>query len=204
MTFIYSASRSRLYIKIQIATNNIQVSISKDYIMQSTQWDKYEINVMSQIGSQGRKTKTPKIKTLVFWEMRINQPNAGTTALLLHKSLIFNSINDFTLGFQYYAKKFKKVHMPINDDTCSIYEFISIWVNDSKTAITTLETLASLFSGYLHLNLQMSRQKKYLQSIKYDEKFYFIISGVYFSPFAESILMENSSILCNININGKC
>ena len=195
MKFIYSASRFRLYIKIQVATNNIQVSISKDYIMQSTQWDKYEINVMSQIGSRGRKTKTTTIKTLVFWEMRISQPNAGTTALLLHKSLIFNSINDFTLGFQYFAKKFMTIHVPNNDDTCSIYEFISIWVNDSKTAITTLETLASLFSGYLHLNLQLSRRKKYLQSIKYDEKFYYIISGVYISPFAESILKRNPGLI---------
>ncbi len=87
--FVYSAYGFRLHIKIEIVTNNIHVSISKEYILQSRQWEKCEITRMSQIASQGRIKKITK--------HQIKQPNAGTISILLRKSLIFNSIYDFTL-----------------------------------------------------------------------------------------------------------
>lgn len=191
MMFAFEDNDLRIYIKIR---NEIQVSVPKAYILQSPHWIRYEINTMSQIGSQGRETKTLKLKKMIFYEWRV-QPNSGTIALYTHKSLIFNAISDFTLCFQYFSKKFNELHVPNNDDTCSIYEFISMWINDRKTAITKLEKLIPLLSGYLHLNIQVSPRKKHLQTVKYEDKMYYIISGVYISPFAESIIKKNPGLI---------
>ena len=97
-----------------------------------------------------------------------------------------------------------KIGFPLCEDTSSISEYIEIYIKTSKTKINSIESLAEHITGYLELDLEEATSKKKLQSIFItsknelnveETKKYYIKSGVYISPWVQSLLTDNDDLI---------
>ena len=84
--------------------------------------------------------------------------------------------------------------LPQNIDTSSIYEYADLFINKDKTSTISFQVLKEKIHGYLGLDIQENPNKRRLETIHKDGKTYYIIGGVYISPYAKSILQANGII----------
>ena len=182
---------AKLYIQL---SKKIYVTLSTSYI--KSLWERKHIIMFS---SQGKGNKTRTVITQqdhIFYEITFLNPKDGTRALLNHSPLIFNSIYDFSDCFCYFAKKvsLNNAIYPL-EDTLSLQEFIDLWIKTKSKQINSIDTLKSNIQGYLQLDIQQSTSKKRLAEITYDNHKYYIVSGVYISPWAKSLFADNPNFI---------
>lgn len=88
----------------------------------------------------------------------------------------------FQVFFFYFAKKIQKVGLPFINDT---------FTHKKVDIVNSLECLKSKITGYVHLDIQKSKIKRRLSKAKYKDEIFYIIGGIFVSPFAKSILENN-------------
>ena len=187
------------YMKIYltIASTSINVKLSTSFIKQA--WIRKHLVFASDLGKGGKVRIHPIVQDHIFYDISYSDPKDGTKALLLHSPILFNDFDDFSDIFHYFCKKLFKSTYPKDADTASIEEYIDLWVNTSFNSVTSLDALSKKINGFLHLDLQKSTVKKRLPQIEYtvngETGTYYIISGIYISPWAKSILHENQGII---------
>ena len=84
--------------------------------------------------------------------------------------------------------------LPQNIDTSSIYEYADLFINKDKTSTISFQVLKEKIHGYLGLDIQENPNKRRLETFHKDGKTYYIIGGVYISPYAKLILQANGII----------
>ena len=195
-TFQHS-TETYMKIYLTIASDKITLKLSTSFIKQA--WTRKYITFESDLGRGGKIRIRPIVQEHVFYDISFAEPKDGTKALLLHSPLLFNANDDFTNIFHYFCKKLHKSSYPKNDDTASIEEYIDLWINDTTNSVTSLEALSKKITGCLHLDLQKVMVKKRLPQIEYtyngETNNYYIISGIYISPWAKSIVLENQEVV---------
>lgn len=179
------------YIFVKI-TDKISVQASMKWLIRK--WERKEIAEFSHYRKEGKLRKMPVMQMLNFFSFTFNTPTDGTKCLLDHSPLIYCSPYDFTNIFHFFTKHIFDIGLPNNHDTCSIYEYSNIFIYHSQNSMNSLASLQEKIHGYLSIDIQKCATKRKLESIKYNGIDYYIIGGVYISPFAKSILMSGDII----------
>ena len=187
---------THMKIYVTIASTAISLKMSTSYIKQA--FTRKHIVFQSNLGKGGKICIQSRIQDHVFYDITFSDPKDGTKALFLHSPLIFNASDDFSDIFAYFCKKLKCSSYPKDCDTASIDEYIELWIIDEKNRVNSLDTLTKKIRGYLHLDLQKCTVAKRLPQISYTENGetsnYYIVSGVYISPWSKSILANTEVI----------
>lgn len=161
----------------------------------------------SQLRSWNKTRCHQKYQQHISYILFFNKYNDGTKAFFHHRPLVFCTPHDFSPVTYFFIKSIQKVGMPYIYDTFVLHEFFSMFFNESKqTVINSYEKFKENVNGYLKLTIQKSQIKKNLA--KYYEKGveYYIIGGIYISPYAQSLINNNSNIIscCLLDTTWKC
>ena len=185
---------------IDIDLSGIHVSATTSFIRAA--WTSKNIVEETNIGV-GRKILThSREQIFYFYEVNYQNPRDGTKALYLHTPLLFNSHTDFSRSFNYFCKKVQV--LPKNSDTVSITEYTELWIHCFKTGINDFDSLGRHINGYLKLNIQPVTATKRLPEIVETQRTdtgdlvnssYYIVSGVYLSPWGKSFFEENPDLI---------
>ena len=185
-------------IYLQIVSTTISVKMTTSYIKQV--WTRKYLTFASNLGKFNKTCITSRTQEHVYYDINYPDPKDGTKALFQHSPLIFNSLYDFSDIFHYFCKKLSTSSFPKDEDTASIEEYIDLWISNRGDSISSLDQLATKITGYLHLDIQKKVVKKRLPEITYKDAHgnaeqYYIVSGVYISPWARSILHDNEEFI---------
>lgn len=129
-----------------------------------------------------------------FFELTISKLSPGTSAILTHSPLICTGVYDYSTAFNFFAKKLIENQIDYNDETEFLFDYYRIFYKPKCKSITSLKDLKNNLKGYLQLNIQKHSMRKKLCRVIYDDKEYYIHSGVFISTYAESLLKNNKII----------
>ena len=87
-------------------------------------------------GKGGKILKIGITREHISFETYFSDVNKGTFALLFNTSLLFTSVDDFTVSMFYFARKMCKINFPHSTDTKSLEEFIDIWISEDPMRIS--------------------------------------------------------------------
>ena len=185
-------------VNIYIEDTIIHVTFSISCII--AQWERKTILCPSTMGYGCKTVLYQRMQQHTYYEIMIQNPRDGTKALYLHTPIIFNSFDDFSDIFYYFVKKMQQTGIPNIEDTSSLQDYADNWIVTRKSTINSLESLKSHINGFLLLNIQKITSKKRLAKITYkpeggEEGNYYIISGVYISPWAKSLFHDNPGLI---------
>ena len=126
-------------------------------------------------------TKPPKIQKT--YSVYITKP--GTRALLRSISLFYYSKTDFShLLHTFVASFVKNTTLGFDEDKMPIFNLYQSFHDNNYYESTTLKKIQESCEGYLRLYfITNNNTRKHLDSCMYDEKRYFILKGIYFTPF---------------------
>ena len=199
--FIFkNITNEALKIYVSLYGDKIEVLVTNSVLIQ--EWKVKTVNELSDIGAGRKKLTKRERKELTYFELIFLNPNDGTKALYMHSPLLFNSNYDFSNIFYYFCKKIKS--LPPKEDASSIKEYIDLWITDSKEKMSSIEDLQKHLRGYLKLNLQRINSIKRLAHVNVKvkdqngddvEKVFYVVSGIYLSPWAKSLLKNNPDLI---------
>ena len=169
-----------------IISNEITVYATTEWLIHK--WRRERIAEFSSYRKDGKQRKYPITQVLEFFTLSFPNPSDGTKSLFTHSPLIFNTFYDFSNILHFFVKKIMKIGLRNDIDTSSLHEYFNIFVAPAKKSITSFEVLKERISGYLNLDIQQSTTRKRLATIVKEGQRYYIIGGVYLSPFAKSII----------------
>ncbi|KAK8892033.1 hypothetical protein M9Y10_029255 [Tritrichomonas musculus] len=135
----------------------------------------------------------PIFQEHTYYIFTIDEPEESTKNIFEHKPLYFNSKEDFSQIFQFFAQNIS-ANLPENFDTISIKDFNSLFSKSWDMKINTFEKFQTFSKVFLCLNIQKTKIKKRLTKIVLNGEEYTIISGIYILPDSESIISENNII----------
>ena len=149
---------------------------------------------LTRDGLWKRELEVAQWRKMIYYSFKISNPSDGTVHLYYHKPMIFLRTFDFSIIFDYFCKRIQKAGLPINSETFSIREYISInYPTKNDADINSLDKLKEYLKGYLYLTIQKSSRKKRLAKvIRKNEEFY-VIGGIFIFPYSQSILKQNAS-----------
>ena len=189
---IYENNNGRLYVKV--TEQGIFVKIDKKYVVNSPRWVRQTYTEASLIGAQGHILEKPKIGTFIQYKINATL-TSGTRSLYKHTSLIFTLFCDYSSAFIYFAKQLSRISLHFCEDTCSIHEFIFLWIREKGMRLTNMDSLSQHIQGYLKLYIQPATRKRRLAEVQYNDEKYYIVTGIYISPYAYSILHDNLGLV---------
>ena len=159
-----------------------------------SKWIKKEKKCYSLLRTRNRIRTKPKYQLHYYYELKISKLSPGTGAILLRKPLMCTGIYDYSNIFNFFAKRLIENGLNFNDDTEFLLEYYHIFYQSKCRTVTSLKDLKNDLNGYIQLNIEECRKKKKLCKISYNEKMYYIQSGIFISTFAESILKNNNIV----------
>ena len=168
----YSSQNETWRINIDVDTK-IKVKVSKSFL---STWNDEVLNP--------RKIQ----KSYIVY---ITRP--GTRALLRNIPLFYYSKLDFSQLLHSFCSSFvcNKV-LGYNDETMPIHDLYNSFHDKNYTEAITLKKITETCEGYFKLFfLTHNNTKKYLDSCIYQDKKYYILKGVYFTPFANNLVKDN-------------
>ena len=178
-----------------------RVYISAEFVKK--EWTPVVTNEITHVTSCRRKNKKPKLQEMIEFRYALSYPKVSTRALLFHTPLMFHHYSLFSECLKFFADnviEYRKF-----DKESSLNEFKQTFTNQKKADSMKFKDIISLLCGYLHLNVkEVKNQKKNLATIRLTtkneegtdiEKEYYIISGVYISPWCKSLFEDNPSLI---------
>jgi len=181
--FHQSIKKFYFYVNIDSA---ISVKASTEWL--KGKWESRQIVKSSYARKYGKQRTKQVTQIFYFFAISFDAPSAGTKSLFNHTPLMYCSLYDFSSVFHFFVKRIFNIGIPFETDTYSIHEYLDIFIDHSKKKVSSIETLKETINGYLSLDIQSCSSKRKLQPIDYNGETYYIIGGVFVSPFAKSIL----------------
>ena len=157
-------------------------------------WDRMSIVEFSDMRKWGFRRVHPINQVLQYYSFSINDPNNGTLSLFHHKPLIYCCTYDFSSVFHYFIKKMIAFGISFNDDTSSLHEYHELFIKKEYESINSIVKLKEKIHGYLQLYIQEATSRKNLAFIERNERKYYILGGIYISPFSKSLLNDCGKI----------
>ena len=188
--YFYATQNPQHKIIIEIA-EKIFLKISREFLLDKCTL--HETYLSSYLGEGFKRLKYMHHRRHIFYDLILTNLSESSKCLLYHTDLILQAKEDFSKSFQFFAK-----YISISDneeDVKSIKEYKDCYVKKQEFTINSIETLSSRIGSHLFLNIQQSNTKKRLEKVLYNGERYYIVSGVYFSNEASSILTENNDLL---------
>ena len=186
-TFKFKHSTEKQYSITVKISDAIHVFVSTCYLL--AQWVKEEFTAVTMYGSMRRLLKKPKYAKLVVFSKYITEPKQTTQYLYYHSPIMFCSKSDFSCCFRFFASRVK--NLDNIEDTSLIHDYKDVFITEKSFSIRSLSELSQNLSGFLILNIEPAQCRKHLKLIRKDGHPYYIVSGIYISPCARSILLEN-------------
>ena len=182
---------SKYFIILKIS-DTIEVLASLDWL--KNKWERKHIAEPSWLRKGGKLRTAPVTQILDFFTLSFTKVSAGTKCLFSHTPIMYCAFCDFSNIFHFFAKNIMKVGLHNSVDTLSIHEYNTIFVIQKKKAINSLESLQAKLHGFIQFDIQESSSRRKLVQISYQGRRYYIIGGVYISPFAKSILQSGDTV----------
>ena len=186
--FVHSTEK-QYFIKIKIG-EKIRVFLSTCMLV--AQWSKCSYEAFTTLGRFNKTLKKPHLRTVLYFYLSFTDLLATSKYLLLHSPIMFCAKTEFSECFRFFASRCQ--NLPDNDDTSLIHDYREFFKFPKNFVISSLEELTKHVSGYLILNLEPVQMRKHLKTLKKDGITYYILSGVYISSYANSVLHENDII----------
>ena len=153
--------------------------------------------IHSTTGSQGRLLK--KAKEMVMYQYIISKNLEKISSHIIYKNqpLLFCSDDSFGYAFKFFASHIIRIPFVPIPSTLEI-NFITdnadiLFPSSSTKPVNSLNDFTDNTLGYIHLTLLSHIPKSHFQKIVIDERIYSIVNGIYISPYAKSILVDNAS-----------
>ena len=180
----------KLFVQIQ---PSIVLKLSLTYIR--SHWTRKHIMISSLEGKGGKILTKMTYREHIYYETCFSDVNAATIALLYDDSVLFIPKSYFSDIFHYFATKIAEVNVDNSSESKSLQQYIDIWIEKEKKTINSLEDLKENINGYLKLTVQSQTGTRRAAKVKVNEQEMNIISGVYITPWARSILTENEGLV---------
>ena len=179
-------------------TQQIVMKASSHWI--TNYWKKQIIKKKTSIGTRDRKMSVSTERELAVFYFSVSIDSVSSLAIRKKLQPIFYSYEDFSLAYQCFIRSFCK-HL-VGDDLEKAgfgMDFYKCWFeNDSVCTKKTKESFFENNEGFVrfHLMKEQAHTKNIL--IEHDGEEYSIVRGIYISPFAQSICLENDAIFHGI------
>ena len=149
----------------------------------------FKVNfLISKLRKGNRIRSKPKLQKHFYYEFSFSRLLHGTRALIYNIPVLYTGIYDYSDIF-HYIKKMNHLNLIFgNNDSSFMVDYFNFWFDSKNKTIKNLDDLKSSTSGYLKLNIQKSTRKRRLTSINYEGDDCFILTGIFISPYAKSIL----------------
>ena len=176
--------RSDCYIEVKMTTRTLLLKWSHQQRRSATTVDKY-----------GRKLPETIFKTVDFFTEQMLPKTDGSRVIILKRLAIFYNLSSYSKVFIYFCKKAaKRITLLRPEDTVQFMDIYNTWLKHSKSmSCTTEQSFLSTTEGYLKFYVSDKLFKNKVH-VTLDKKEYSIISGIYISPLAESIISQNQEI----------
>lgn len=139
-----------------------------------------------------------KIKYKYF--LKFPELNHTSSAILNSEPLAFFNLTDFNSPFIYFSRTITR-SLINNCHTCFLFQFAKIFFKRSiSEPVTSLKQLAFKTRGYLKIITANTNYKNLFQLDGNTNSY--VIRGCYISPYAKSILENNSSIIDGLMFDG--
>jgi hypothetical protein len=190
-TFIDSHDDS---LQISIS-HEITVKIAKNALMRY--FYPFRKTFRSNLIARNRTGTTERKQVHISYHKMVPSPSDGTNAIMNHMPLLFTMQSDYSRIFHYFAKQINTETL-IRNDISAIKEYVQTFIKTKSTTINSLAALQSLLHGYLEFDIQKSNRPKKLAVITLKDTRFFIVSGIYISPYAKSLFLENGDNVSGI------
>ena len=139
----------------------------------------FKVNfLISKLRKGNRIRAKPKLQKHFYYEFSFSRLSHGTRALIYDVPVQNISIYDYLDIFHYYIKKMNQYNLIFgNDDSSFMFDYFNFWFDSKNKTIKNLK-----------LYIQKSTRKRRLISINYEGDDCFILTGIFISPYAKSIL----------------
>ncbi len=184
--------------------NTIKVKCTRDFIVATFKPANFWF--LSNLRSWNKIRTYAKYQQHVSYLLFFNRFSDGTKAFFYHRPLIFSALHDFSNILYFFIKSTQKVELPFVHDTFAIHEFFQMYFQNKQKVINTYEKFKENVNGYLKLTIQKFHIKKNLAKYREGGINYYIISGIYVSPFAQNLIKNYSDIIngCLLDTTWKC
>lgn len=182
------------FLSIILLGDCITVKASTNYIIE--EWNSTEKRFSSFLGAQNTIMTKLKLQDHLIFSKKFTDLSNSSISFLCKRSLLFNSKFDFTKIFHYFAKRLQTNIIPLNKDTEILFEYIKNFCNNKKSNINSFSDLEKNgVTCYMKFQIQPKITDKKLQSYVYQEKEFYIISGVVILPEAKSLLHNEKYVI---------
>lgn len=198
MSFVHNDEPSDIIrVNLYRPTNKITVSATAHWLKRK--WTLINHNAKTNIGTKNRINVNAEFHQLgCFYNCIIIEKDSSNAILAKHHP-IFYALDSFSNVYQnfvkYYCKKF-----PITDDTDEdiwfINEFYKTWCTSVK--VDERKTEQKFFEdneGFIEFEISKKQYGDDKKTIHRSDGEYSILSGIYISPFAQSICSDSNSQL---------
>ncbi len=191
--------KSILYFTYLIMTVAVEIEATMNWIL--SVWDKHVVEQKSFIGSQRRESVHSITRVYRYYTLTIDTSSDTSFAILNNLDPIYYDLNDFSACYHGFVSHFctcKKIPwFRDNYDFAFMYEYYETFFSKNVNRKgTTYDCFVKKNQGYFKFIISewmADDDDKYVSMI-YKDKKYAILSGVYISPFAQSVC-DNSDIV---------
>lgn len=171
----------------------IEVKITTRSIIDN--WPHEKRTELTCKGSCGRKLKNCVFIDVEVFNKIIIPKTDGSLVILKHKMPIFYNISSYSDVFLYFCKKVAKRIGVFNIHTSTFFDIYNTWLRCRKQYDESTEkSFLNNTEGFLKLFIS-DKLYKNKEHITLNEVEYSIISGIYISPYSESIIRDNPELI---------
>ena len=158
-------------------------------------------NILTDRGSQNRKYKVPRLKTMTRFSMHWKLRFVSSCAILFSYPMGFYDKDSFSKSFRWFIKRIFYPTFPFqmkkNFTNSFMFDYEQFWIRRKvkETLINSLQDFTQSTSGFLNLTLAKYNERDNLPKIKVNNEFYTILDGIYISPFVLSLFKEREDVI---------
>ena len=173
-------------IKVKLTTSTV-----------TNEWTEETKLIYSDVGSFGRPLKKKRQMNGKNYSFILDGNSLGSLVISEHLSVIFYNLSVYSDIFLFFCEKIMKNFSSFcfNEDLSTFIDIYETWIEKQQTSDeTTYEHFIQNTEGIIKFYVS-TKGKNTRQSIKVNEDELFIVSGIYISPFAKSIFLDNVDII---------
>lgn len=186
------------FIRIHYQISNMKINVLASTHWLQSKWIYQKHNALANIGTKGRQTSQKLYRQFGVYYRMIDIESDSAFAIFSKKHPVFYDFDSFSISYQRFVCCFCRL-VKFDDDDKNLWfikEFYETWFKRQDTdKRKTEEKFFVENEGFIEFNISEKKKSDIQKTILKDGTEYSILSGIYISPFAQSICSESNSEL---------